>query len=296
LTTNAPPARCRICLQASATTDSVVVPGATLDVQHERFTVYRCSHCGTLNALEPVDYDRVYRQYPIQRQQYDLLSRVMFAKRLRILKRAGLQPGHSVLDYGCGSGHFVRYLLEQGYRCAGFDPYNPRHDDPVVLQQPFDLVTSQDVIEHVDDPAAFLASLMALVAPGGRLVIGTPYAEHVDLHNTIDQLGVLHQPFHRFVMAKSQAQRFFSPPGWQLLQLIDACYIDTALPFANTMFLFHLFESGDGMMDFAFGDIPPMHFVRHPGLLFWGLFGRLFARRQDLFAVMTRQPAASPSP
>ena len=61
------------------------------------------------------------------------------------------------------------------------------------------------------------------------------------------------------------------------------------------MFLFHLFKSGDGMMDFAFGNIPAMHFIRHPALLFWGLFGRLFARRQDLFAVMIRQPSAGPS-
>ena len=60
-------------------------------------------------------------------------------------------------------------------------------------------------------------------------------------------------------------------------------------PFANTMFLFHLFDSGDGLMDFAFEDIPASHFLRHPSLLFWGLFGRLFARRQDLFAVLERQ-------
>ena len=262
------------------------VGGATRDVQDEIFTVWRRPQCGTLNALEAVDFDRIYRAYPIQRQRYDTFSRLMFKKRLKILRQAGLQPRHQVLDHGCGSGHFVRYLLDQGNRCTGYDPYNPQLCDPAVLLQRFDLVTSQDVIEHVDDPAGFLQQLLALVAPGGRMVVGTPYADHVDLHDRIDQLGVLHQPFHRFIIAKAQASCFFSPPGWRLIQLIDACYIDTAVPFANTMFLFHLFNSGDGMMDFAFEDIPAVHFLRHPELLFWGLFGRLLARRQDLFAVL----------
>ncbi len=280
---------CRICREPSHSPDSVRVRGATRDVQHETYTVWRCRHCATLNALEAVDYARIYQSYPIQRQQYDAFSRLMFAKRLRILQRAGLQREHQVLDHGCGSGHFVRYLRDQGYRAEGYDPYNERYADTRVLAQRYQMVTSQDVIEHVDDPAAMLATLAQWVAPQGRLVIGTPYAENVDLHDRIDQLGVLHQPFHRFVMAKAQAPRFFALPGWTLEDIIDECYIDTPYPFANTMFLFHLFDSGEGMMDFAFDDIPASHFLRHPSLLFWGFFGRLFARRQDLFAVMVRQ-------
>ena len=226
---------CRICQHASHQQPAFVqVGGATRDVQGETFTVWRCQHCASLNALEAVDYARIYKAYPIQRQRDDAFSRLMFAKRLKILVRAGLRKDDSVLDYGCGSGHFVRYLQSQGYRCAGYDPYNERYADAGVLAQRYTLVTSQDVIEHVDTPAQFLTTLAALVAPDGRLVIGTPY------------------------------------------------------PFANTMFLFHLFASGDGMMDFAFDDIPASHFLRHPSLLFWGFFGRLFARRQDLFAVMQR--------
>jgi SAM-dependent methyltransferase len=280
---------CRVCQGQSQRPDFVQVPGATRDVQGETFTVWRCQQCASLNALEAVNYARIYRHYPIQRQRYDAFARLMFAKRLKILKQAGLRATDHVLDYGCGSGHFVQYLQDQGYRADGYDPYNQRYDDASVLAQRFDVVTSQDVIEHVDTPREFLTTLAALVAPQGRLVIGTPYAENVNLHDRIDQLGVLHQPFHRFILAKAQAPQFFKLDGWRLHEVIDACYIDTPYPFANTMFLFHLFDSGDGMMDFAFDDIAPMHFVRHPSLLFWGLFGSLFARRQDLFAVMVRK-------
>ena len=39
---------------------------------------------------------------------------------------------------------------------------------------PFDLVTSMEVIEHVADKRAFVASLAARLAPGGLMVLSTP--------------------------------------------------------------------------------------------------------------------------
>jgi len=273
----------------------VQVPGATRDVAHTTCTVWRCAACGSLNALEPIEPDKVYRNYPIQRQQYDLMSRAMFAKRLRILRRVGLQRRHRVLDHGCGSGHFVRYLREAGFDAHGFDPYNPRHNDPAVLEGGFDVVCSQDVIEHVDAPQAFVQMLTGCARADGLVVIGTPFADHVALDDRIDQLGVLHQPFHRFVMARGQCEALFQAPGWRLAEVIEACYIDTPLPFANTQFLFRLFDSCDGLMDPAFEPLGAAHFLRHPGLLFWGLFGALLARRQDLFAVLKPDAAARPA-
>jgi len=38
----------------------------------------------------------------------------------------------------------------------------------------FDLVCSMEVIEHVTDPAAFVAGLVRVLAPGGLLVLSTP--------------------------------------------------------------------------------------------------------------------------
>src|SRR3546814_12470027 len=38
----------------------------------------------------------------------------------------------------------------------------------------FDLVTSMEVVEHVDDPAAFIGELAARLAPGGLMILSTP--------------------------------------------------------------------------------------------------------------------------
>lgn len=291
------PYTCRICSCQSQSPECVRVPGATRDVKDETFTVWHCSHCSTLNALESVDFPKIYKNYPVQRQKYDLFAKCMFAKRLKILIELGLKPNHTVLDYGCGSGYFVRYLREKNYRCHGYDPFNINHCDKKVLEDRYDVVTCQDVLEHLDEPEQLLRQLLEHVTPNGRLIIGMPYADHVNLHETLDQIGVLHQPFHRFVISKQAIEKFFCLGEWKLNKVLFDSYFDTFVPFVNTMFLIHLIKSGQGPMDMAFEPIPVSHFVRHPGLFFWGFFGRLFVRSWDFFAVMMREesPLRHPS-
>ena len=61
-------------------------------------------------------------------------------------------------DHAAGQG------LEIDYRCGGAEALDGRYD----------LVTSLEVIEHVADPAAFVAALAGAVAEGGLLILSTP--------------------------------------------------------------------------------------------------------------------------
>jgi SAM-dependent methyltransferase len=88
-------------------------------------------------------------------------------------------------------------------QAEGYDPYSEDFGDPAVLDRGYDFVTAQDVLEHVDDPAAFIASMKRYVAPGGCVVIGTPNADAIDLHHRLDQVGPLHQPYHRHIARRA---------------------------------------------------------------------------------------------
>jgi SAM-dependent methyltransferase len=95
-----------------------------------------------------------------------------------------------VLDIGCGTGHFLRYLrgsasqldlighdLDAGclatVQQAGFGTLAEIPDRPGD-DELFDAVTLLQVLEHLGEPIADLARFVRLLRPGGILIITTP--------------------------------------------------------------------------------------------------------------------------
>ena len=95
-----------------------------------------------------------------------------------------------MLDFGCGTGAFLEHLEQFGNVSAvDSDPSavafcHSRGRTEVKLVPPgaplpfadgaFDLVTSLDVIEHIDDDVAALRELRRVLRPGGRLLVAVP--------------------------------------------------------------------------------------------------------------------------
>ncbi len=100
--------------------------------------------------------------------------------------------GKSALDVGCGAGLLAEPLARLGATMTGVDaaPENIAvardhaaagalnityvAGEVSALSGRYDLVTAMEVIEHVNDPADFVAALVAKMAKGGLLIISTP--------------------------------------------------------------------------------------------------------------------------
>jgi SAM-dependent methyltransferase len=98
-------------------------------------------------------------------------------------------PGRRVLDVGCSDGARLRPYRAGGWHVAGVD-VNARAievarrsegdfrvgtvRDAAFADEQFDLVRLDNVLEHVEDPRALLASVRRLLVPGGRLAIYVP--------------------------------------------------------------------------------------------------------------------------
>lgn len=109
--------------------------------------------------------------------------------------RQSVKPlaGKHVLDIGCGAGLLCEPLARLGGAVTGVDAAAENvavastHGEAVGLDirymagevaaldiGSFDLVTCVEVIEHVADKRAFLADVVARLAPGGLLIMSTP--------------------------------------------------------------------------------------------------------------------------
>jgi len=110
------------------------------------------------------------------------------------LDETSLKPleGKSALDVGCGAGLLAEPLARLGARVTAVDAapelieaarahaagqgleIDYRASPVEQIEGQFDLITAMEVIEHVADPASFLAAIAARLAPDGLLILSTP--------------------------------------------------------------------------------------------------------------------------
>jgi SAM-dependent methyltransferase len=198
------PVRCPVCGEAAA-----------IAFEKDAVDYFDCSACGFRFSRQPTnpnlaqelaEFESAYLQYLSD----DPADEANFSSLLRSLSVA---PRAAWLDVGCGSGKFVRYLRRHGFDAEGVEPSTALFGhflagDPcfhreiaAVAGRRFAVVSALDVIEHVADPVAFLASLRNVAEPTGTIVVSTPDIAAL----TVRALGRRWHHYNRYHLS------FFSP-------------------------------------------------------------------------------------
>lgn len=147
------------------------------------------------DAAEVARFDAAASRWWDPRGEFAPLHRMNPCRLAYLEQRVGL-AGRHCLDVGCGGGLLSEGLARQAASVLGIDlapgplavarlhaageglenvTYRQVSAAALAEEQPagFDLVTCLEVLEHVPDPAALLASLALLVRPGGDVVVST---------------------------------------------------------------------------------------------------------------------------
>lgn len=166
-----------------------------------RYAVVRCHDCGlcyTNPRPTPQSILRCYQaEYAPHQAADDSAARrrrrtqwSQWTAMLRGRRQIAWHGQGRLLDFGCGSGSFLRRMHDEGWQVVGID------SSPAVVERirtqmglralagslphpelaagSFDVITMWQVLEHVHRPLEVLGEARRLLAEGGRLVISVP--------------------------------------------------------------------------------------------------------------------------
>lgn len=200
------PSQCPLC-QSSSEKQNVVTRHVYGGRPEHSF--FHCAHCD-VNYLFPKLSAKEEKEFYIAEFSKLMASRAgnqagwdepekhvennawMYKRRMKYLEKLLPKKG-KILEIGCSSAFMLYPLVEKGYQCVGVEPSGvfgkfvrskgldcyENFDDLISSSKHndgFDLIMHAYVMEHVSEPEQFIAEQLALLKPGGSLVIEIPNA------------------------------------------------------------------------------------------------------------------------
>ena len=97
-----------------------------------------------------------------------IVSRSIFMSKFAILFLFFSNTYDKIIDWGAGSGLFVRLLRDQGFSCIGYEPYGPSQlaaafcykKNPLKKNNNYDIVFATEVLEHVHEPRKLMDDIL----------------------------------------------------------------------------------------------------------------------------------------
>jgi len=217
-----PSLRCPACGYQGPQAPVLAVP--SMVPPHPTLTLLRCSGCGSSFFDPPgiADFSDINQNRDdFWRHYVECLGGIWDT--IWPVLAAGSGASRSLLDVGCGFGYAVDFWQRTGLGQAigvelaeygrigaerlGITVHRELLQDCAALAgRRFDVVYASEVVEHVADPAGFVAMLAGRVAADGVLVLTTPSAAYVRRENaSMTLLAALAPGFHGFLLS---ADRF----------------------------------------------------------------------------------------
>jgi 2-polyprenyl-3-methyl-5-hydroxy-6-metoxy-1,4-benzoquinol methylase len=246
---------CRICGTAQH-----VKPRAVL---RNNYKVVKCPKC-TVACLQPIpsenELKQYYERYYLTRTRNDRQDDLVDLHRgvlQYLLHRSSHQAGISILDFGFGSGSFLKLVAKSKHRAFGTDlseqncqqleSYCKQNDLIITIVNlgeqsladfgniNFDVITMFQIIEHLPDPVASLSALSSLQRSGGLIYVECPNndALYLGIKNAVNKIirrnefcDSLKVPEHIFGFNKGSIKTMLANIGYEILDFGDYYYSD----------------------------------------------------------------------
>ena len=228
---------------------------ADKSVSGESFVIQQCAACG-FQLTNPRPGEAEIGKY-YESDEYvshnsgaaGLVNQVykvarFFTVRRKVALLNKLAPGAGkLLDYGCGTGHFLAAAQGAGWQVQGLEPNarareeatrrvgRPIGNESLVLFEPgtFAAITLWHVLEHVHALNETLRRLTRLLRPDGVLLIAVPNAASFDAHHYQENWAAYDVPRHLYHFTPATMTRLLGNHHLRVRQTLpmplDAYYV-----------------------------------------------------------------------
>ena len=218
---------CKSELKTIFTTKDYLVSG-------EKFDIVECSNC-RLRMTNPFpDKEKIGNYYEsdayishaeeskgIFDSIYNMVRSYMLGRKRKIVENSsGIKQG-SLLDIGCGAGHFLSSLKENGWDVKGVDAsqkarelVKSQFDIDVITpenwfnsDETYDIITCWHSLEHVYDPWVYLEKIKTQLSVDGVLIVASPNYESTDGNKYGADWAAYDTPRHLYHFAPISMQK-----------------------------------------------------------------------------------------
>ena len=174
-------------------------------------------------------YERTKYFSPITRTRYNELLDAFEEHR----------SSNKILDVGCGYGFFLEVAKERGWevygtelsdeaiavcQTKGIKTFKGKIIDNSYSDEDFDVITSFEMIEHINYPIEYTEQIKRLLKPGGRAYVTTPNFNAVLRYRLKEAYNIIGYPNHLTYFTKNTLQSLFEQHGFETLKIQTTGY------------------------------------------------------------------------
>ncbi len=220
-------------------------------VSHETFQIEKCQFCDLVFTNPRPDHQEIDKYYKSDayishsNSTKGLLNFVYqkirsIAIKSKVNKITALNPFQkSILDYGSGTGEFLKAMKAEGWNCQGIEPslevremskanYKLDIENPKALQTinegKFGVITLWHVLEHIHDLKETVYLLEKTLGIGGFIIIAVPNRESWDADHYNEYWAGYDVPRHLYHFSKKDILSLFGKLGLKLIAIHPMFY------------------------------------------------------------------------
>lgn len=226
-------------------------------VSNEVFHLVQCIQCKFVYTDQPPAQDEIGKYYQssdyishtdskkgLFNQVYQLVRNISLKHKFNLLKSSTDQKNGQLLDYGCGTGAFLKYAKNKGWNVVGMEPdegarekaslllgtpvSSPSHLNHLISNS-FDAISLWHVLEHVHDLHDTLDEFKRLLKNNGILIVAVPNHSSWDAKYYKQYWAAYDVPRHLYHFTPDSIDRLLTVKGFSKMSIksmwFDSFYV-----------------------------------------------------------------------